>query len=362
MTILIADQPGTNSYLSSLINAYKNAGMTVICGVHNFFYSNFLPDVLHLQWPEKLYDWYPFSALNESEKEAQITERLRFYKSHNVKIVHTIHNLKPHQSNNPDFTEKIFRLVINYSDILVHHGNNSISLLENVYNTTKDKLSIVCSHGDYLMDFRSVSKKEARKKLGIPDDKFVILNFGNQTRYKNERFLESVFRKLKIRNKYLLTAGNFRNTGFTKSSQLFNFFKTRFRMFIKYPDRKYFYKVISPLELPFFINSADIFLLGHNGNNLNSGILPMAATYAKPVVFPNLGCFREQMDGWVYETYNPNNIGDAVKAVSKLYDRIKDQDKKFDNSDWLLNNSWDKHVNNILNTVKRYTKVNNDLF
>jgi hypothetical protein len=72
--IIGPDQPGTNSNVESLMEAYKKAGHNVICGERNFFYSNFIPDLLHIQWPEKLYTWYPFSALDEGEKINTIEE------------------------------------------------------------------------------------------------------------------------------------------------------------------------------------------------------------------------------------------------------------------------------------------------
>ena len=68
MNILIADNPGLNSYVTSLIEAYKKADINVICGLHNFFYSNFIPDILHIQWPEKLYNWNPFSYLSNDKR------------------------------------------------------------------------------------------------------------------------------------------------------------------------------------------------------------------------------------------------------------------------------------------------------
>ena len=93
----------------------------------------------------------------------------------------------------------IFELVINYSDLLCHHCKKSEEILNEHYPDSIRKINIVVPHGDYFLDFRQVSKEKARKKLGIPMDKFVILNFGKQIDYKNTDFLETVFRKLPTR-------------------------------------------------------------------------------------------------------------------------------------------------------------------
>ncbi len=39
MNILIADNPGLNSYVTSLIEAYKKADRNVICGLHNLMFA-----------------------------------------------------------------------------------------------------------------------------------------------------------------------------------------------------------------------------------------------------------------------------------------------------------------------------------
>ena len=54
MKILIPETPQSNSYVTSLIQAYQKAGCTVICGEANFYFTDFVPDVLHIQWPESL--------------------------------------------------------------------------------------------------------------------------------------------------------------------------------------------------------------------------------------------------------------------------------------------------------------------
>ena len=77
----------------------------------------------------------------------------------------------------------------------------------------------------------------------------------------------------------------------------------------------------------------------------------MAATFAKPVVFPIIGCFQEQMEKWQHKTYQVNNISEAVKKVSEYYTMKKNKKFVFDNSDWLEENSWDKHCQKIINTI-----------
>lgn len=363
MTILITDQPGTNSNITSLIEAYKKAGYNIICGVHNFFYSNLVPDIVHIQWPEKIYSWYPFSALSEEKKIKLIEDRLRFYRNNKAVIVHTIHNVEPHIPEKIDFERKVFKLIIEYSDILSHYCSKSIGILNRNYPESFDKRNIANPRGDYLIDFQDIPQEEARRKLGIPLNKFVILNFGSQQRYKGEEFIEAVFKQLPVKEKYLLTAGNYRYQGYSNLSRTARMIRNYFRMNLKYESKKYFYKTVDPEDLPLYVNASDILFLGHHGGSLNSGILPLAATFAKPVVFPDIGCFKEQMNNWTFESYKQNDKQNAIQAIVALYNKIKKSgEASLDNSLWLEKNSWDKHVLRIINEAEEIkSKVNLEL-
>lgn len=360
MTILIADNPGTNSYLTSLIDAYKKAGLEVICGLHNFFYSNLVPDVLHIQWPEKIYNWYPFNVLDDEEKYKEIEKRLNWYKEKKAFIVHTIHNIKPHIPEKLNFEEKIFSLIINYSDLLSHHCEKSIELLKDNYPDSAGKKSIINHHGDYLIDYKNISKTEARRKLGIDQNKFVILNFGSQQKYKGEEFIETVFQKLPVKEKFLLTAGNYRYAGYSEIGTILRKIKNSRRIRNNSGNRKYIYKTIAPNEVSYYFSACDIVLLAHQGS-LNSGLLPLAATHAKPVIFPDTGCFKEQMHNWIFESYESGNESSAAGTIMNLYHKVKDMGaEKLDNSIWLKENSWEKHVRLILDEVKKIKKVNEE--
>ncbi len=358
MIIFIADEPINNSYVASLIEAYKKQNNIVVCGVRNFYLTNLKPDILHIQWPEKILNVYPFSTYSETERFSIIEGRLRWFKENGATIVHTIHNIEPHREKKLEFVKKIFNLVISYSDILVHHCNKSVPILIDYYPEAKNKYNLVNHHPDYLIEYSYLSKNEAIKKIGLSSKDFIILNFGSQQKYKGEDFIEKVFKKLEIKNKYLLTAGIYVYDGFSGAAKLKLRIRNKIRQSINLKNRKYYYRTIKPSELSYFMNSADIILLGHM-SGLNSGVLPMAATYSRPVVFPDIGCFREQMKNWISEAYEPGSQSSAVDAVTKIYRRIKNSGTDYlNNSQWLKENSWGKHVKKILEAVKNYPGIN----
>jgi hypothetical protein len=350
MIVLITDDPGLDSHVSSLITAYKKAGLTVLCGLRNFFYSNIKPDFVHILWPEKIYSWYPFEVLSEKEKLNIIESRLRWYKENHIQIVHTINNIKPHHPTNPDFEEKVFKLIIDNADIIVHLCEKSFELLFEIYPMAKVKENIINHLGDYTIDYKQVSKSDAKKHLNIPDDKFVILNFGSQQKYKSEDLIEKVFKQFPVKEKFLLTGGSFRYSQYSLLMMIQKKIRNWMRMRFYHNKRKYCYNRIPPNDLPFYFSSADVVFLAHQ-KSLNSGIIAIAATYAIPVVYPEIGCFHEQMRNWIGKCYPDSDIRLAVEALKELYLVIKNSDVNFDNTEWLRRNSWDLHVKSILESV-----------
>lgn len=350
MIILLTENPGNNSYIQSLMNEYKNLGHSVVCNVNNFFSSNLIPDILHIHWPERLYKWHNIYENNDANQFDCIKDRLDFYKKNGVKIIYTVHNILPHDSINYSDDSKYYELILSYTDLIIHHCQNSIELLAKVFPLVREKRNIVAPHGDYLVDFNEIEKVEAKKNLDIPPEKFVILNFGSQQPYKGGKFIESVFRSAKIPNKYLLTAGNYRFINQNIFGRNFSKILVKLKQKFRYSNKRYFYYSIPKDKISLFFSAADLVFLGHQ-DGLNSGVLNLAATFSKPVVFPDIGCFSQQMESWECETYKVGNTNDAVLSLQNSYKKIKNNEYEFNNTKWLNQNSWENHVETILKNI-----------
>ena len=115
---------------------------------------------------------------------------------------------------------------------------------------------------------------------------------------------------------------------------------------------RFYFKRVKTQDIGYYFAAADLLLLSHK-EGLTSGILPMAATYCKPVVYPDIGNFQEQIEGWIGESYQCGNIGSALIALDKIVRRM-DEGLDMDNKLWLAKNSWDEHVKRILSAVADY--------
>ncbi|NNM01054.1 MAG: hypothetical protein HKO62_09910, partial [Gammaproteobacteria bacterium] len=107
-------------------------------------------------------------------------------------------------------------------------------------------------------------------------------------------------------------------------------------------------------EIARIMAATDVVFLGHQ-EGLNSGLIALAASYAKPVVYPNLGNFREQLAGWNWgEEYEVGNVDSAAAALRRLrerWPRQSDAASTFDNRAWLDAQAWQKHVEVVENAI-----------
>ncbi|MEW6552568.1 MAG: hypothetical protein AB1389_10620 [Campylobacterota bacterium] len=340
MTLLLVSsykKVDTNEYVELLADEYMKKGIQVIFEEQNFLYSNFIPDIIHIQWPESIYRWKKLLQM-DTEGLKLLENRINWYKQNKTKIVYTVHNLQPHD-NCETFDLEVYGVFLRNADIIVHHGKNSIKLIQDKYKETINSKHIVAPHGSYPVQ-KLIEKNIAQKKYAIPDNKIIFTNFGLQRSYKGGDFNLEVFKALNYKDICYFCAGML--VGDTKPFEI---------------DQdelctRQLYKKISPEELKDIISATDVFFLGHS-SGLNSGLIHLAISYSKPIIFPDIGNFKEQADGFeFFETYEVANVESSIRAINRMLKKLEqNKNKIFNNLEWLNKNSWENHVNMILNEL-----------
>ncbi|MFW6053006.1 MAG: hypothetical protein ACOC8I_03755, partial [Desulfosalsimonas sp.] len=286
-----------------------------------------------------------------------VESRLRRFATHNIPIVYTAHNLLPHDTQS-ELDRKIYKIILQHANIIVHHGECSISLIKQHFPDCANASHIVCPHGPYT--YEPKNDFQSRNLYGLPHSKYVFLNFGRQRPYKGYDFTVKVFKKWNRKDVFLFTRGP-KTTFHNDFHKAFGVFKQKYIEPVRAKIASRVWRASGSIQSPVeqseissVIAASDVFFLGHQ-DGLNSGILSLAASYGKPVVFPDLGNFAEQLSGWPWtESYSPRNVDSAIKALQRMKDRIDQYppgEIRFDNKGWLDKNSWNKHVLTILKTV-----------
>ncbi len=312
-------------------------GGQVVFDEQNLIYSNFIPDLVHIQWPEALYRWRSLISTDRSGLN-QLERQLKMYKTNGCKIIYTVHNILPH--DNPDtFDQSVYELVISYADIFVHHGHASVDIIQETFPPSKEGKHIVAPHGPYNKT-DIPNSIFARRDFDLPNDRMIITNFGFNRSYKGLAFGHDVFESWRPDDACFFTIGDLVGDAKPLDSTS-NYCSKRI------------YRRIHESEIDKVIAATDLFFLTHS-SGLNSGLISLALTYSKPVVFPDIGNFRDQVYGWnAFETYDVNNVYSAQSALQKMIHSIRHSDSfLLDNTNWLKFNSWDAHVKLIIDAVR----------
>lgn len=360
MKVLICESARhKNPYIKKLAEAYTAHGAQVYFGVENFFHGSLRPDLVHFHWPESLYkSGYKLKPVADSV--TVLEKRIHEWKNHGTVVAYTLHNVTPHRGAS-EFDRLMYDAFLRLADIVVHHGNASISTLKRPQGGSSTQVHVVCPHGPY--DTEPFDPIAARRRYRLPESKFVLLNFGKQRLNKGARFVTPVFRRLRAKEAHLFIIGE--RDRVKPGRSLFSRALRRITERLD-PVRDIFVnagssfhtrycRYVSDTEIPAVVHAADVVFLGHQ-SGLTSGIIALAASYGKPVVFPELGNFTEQLNGFDWwESYEPANLDSAVRAIRRMLDRlsgVKPGNTTFDNSEWKTLNSWDTHVSKILNECK----------
>ncbi len=91
------------------------------------------------------------------------------------KIVYTPHDIVPFK-----YKRIRYPIWLTYripDSLIVHNRQNSVDLQEK-FGIKADRISVI-PHGNYNYFLKDTSQKDARKRLGLPDNKKIILLFGN---------------------------------------------------------------------------------------------------------------------------------------------------------------------------------------
>jgi starch synthase len=237
------------------------------------------PDIIHLQ------SCHPWICLF-----------LPFLKKY--KIVTTIHDVNPHPGSRT-IDRKIARNIhIRYSDALIVHGNVAKSILEK-RGVTRNVF--VIPHGDYSF-FTQIAKKKYKEEKGN------ILFFGMIEDYKGLQYLikaePRIAKSIPSFKIVIAGSGYFKEHNDIVKSHHFELHNH----YIKNNDVGEFFQKASVVVLPYI-------------EGTQTGIIPIAYSFKKPVVVTNVGSIPEVVDdgitGFIVPKKDSDALADAIITILK---------------------------------------------
>lgn len=231
-------------------------------------------------------------------------------KARGISIVLTVHNVSAHENRVLHWISTKFLLKLT-NHVIVHTSAGKNNLARR-YGYDKSQITVL-RHGllKPLADRESQSKASARRLLGLPQSKSLILFFGNIRRYKGLDTLLKAMRRVvdADREAVLVVAGMPWKGGdwikrMTRELKLENHVVLRLQF-------------IHPDKLPLYFESADVVALPYSHFDAQTGVGLYTLYFEKPVVVTRVGGLPDLVldDSVVVPPKNSRALAEAILKV-----------------------------------------------
>jgi beta-1,4-mannosyltransferase len=301
-----------NPYAALLAAALAKIGVEVTAGYANDFSEEWVRanqgkvDVLHLNWLHPMYEAPDLAG--RVVRAAAFVNNLTLASRLGYRIVWTVHNLYPHESFSHELDHLVRVAVANLADVVIAHCEHARSLVQQTFHRTEKV--VVIPHGHFIDAYpNTISRSAARQQLGIAEENFVYMFFGNVRPYKGLENLLQAFRALPGDHLTLLLA-----------VKVYNEYGDQFVEQARQTDPRIIVcpsRFFANEEFQLFFNAADVSVLPFL-DVLTSGSTITAMSFSLPVIVPPAGCLPELVDermSILYDQKEPGALQAAMQAI-----------------------------------------------
>ena len=305
MKVLFTPIEKGNPYQKLLTNSVKRYNIEIVVSnvfpnYHWLWNNRGAIPIIHLHWPSRLYRMARLTAI----RAILLLSRICLARFLGYRLVWTIHNILPHESETP-FFDKFFRfLLVRYCDGIIGHCEHALIEVQKRFGRAKK--TIVIPHGNYNSYYPDKPKRAyARQRLGLPEKDFVLLMFGLLREYKGT--VELIEALCKIKQKVILIVAG--KGSIAQSIQ---------RKAVKNNiDLRLYCYYIPDEDVPVFFAAADAMVAPYK-TILTSGAIILGISMGLPIVAPTSGCIPELLDHDTGILYNPSDSDGLTCALTYL--------------------------------------------
>ncbi|MEW5950882.1 MAG: glycosyltransferase family 4 protein [Elusimicrobiota bacterium] len=311
MKILFAPDYGDNDYQNSLkeelvkldVKIYSTSKSIFFPILFSFF--KIRPKIIHFHWTGPyLFGTNIFFTFVKSFifiSEVFICRLL------GAGIVWTVHNLYNHEKYHKNLEIFFNNLLVYLSDKLIVHSNLQKEKIKQFYGKKAYlKTSVIFEGGyDRLYGFK-IDRYSACNILKINPDYINILFYGNIREYKGLELLVEAFNSA-YENKNLLILGKCFDDNIKKRLE---------DKISNIPNILFKFKHASCEDTVFFFSACDAVVLPYT-DIFNSGLISLAISMEKPVIYSDLDLLKENLDGCGI-SFIKGDISDLNKVIKSL--------------------------------------------
>jgi beta-1,4-mannosyltransferase len=263
-------------------------------------------DVIHLQWPEALFNWREPTQADLDLLSAAFAR----WKQQNTRVVVTIHNEYPHGRDSEMF-RRLYDLVYRGADGFIHLGEASIPILHRRHHEVVGaKPERAIAHGDYQWYPNEISAAEARRRLNLPADRSVVLVLG-QLRSRDEiDLMMDGYKAAMLSNALLLVAGRLPGAPRYKLAR----YTVRIPFLRAGKSVRLDEGLIPAVRIQEYLNACDVLLIPRI-HNINSGNVALGFTFGRTVVGPDIAVIGEQLRLTHNPVYQADSTADLGRAL-----------------------------------------------
>lgn len=233
---------------------------------------------------------------------------LKLIKMLGYKLVWTAHNALPHQQQ---FTNDISvrRMLGAHADAIIAHSNSGAKQLSEL-GIQSGNVNVI-AHGNYIGTYpEAITHDQARAKLDLPSDAFVVLFFGRIDPYKNVPALLEAARMQAVahHNLHVVIAGACKDQAIkTQLRDAKREFGSKLHIYEEYiPDS----------EVQTYFRAADIVALPF-AEITTSGSAILALSFGLPIIAPRKGALQDMPEsvGFFYDPAQTDGLSRSLEAA-----------------------------------------------
>ena len=267
-------------------------------------------DVLHLHWLEL---FYTYPALGRSLKRwLSVMLGLALARLCGLRLVYTLHNLAQHEGRRPHLARWGHRVLLRLAQAVHVHDAETAATLASAWGRRRGVHII--PHGSYVGAYpNTLTRAQARQRLGLDEAAFVYLSLGRVRPYKGLEELLAAFRGLPDADAVLYVAGEVQEPGYEQGLLALAGGDPRVRLHLNF---------VAEEDLQVYLNACDISVLPYR-HVTTSGAAILSFSFATPIIAPRLGCFVElagpqQERGLLYDADAADGLASALGRARQV--------------------------------------------
>lgn len=249
--------------------------------------ADYRPTVFHLNWTAPI-----LGAANDEHdrlvRYRRFLEALEEMRAREIRSIWTVHNAMPHECSDLDLEAKLRQGIADRVDVIHVMCDKTAAACSEWFDIPQSKVRVI-PHPSYIDVYPNlVDKHTARSTLGLSDDDYVYLHFGQVRGYKGLDRLLDAFDQVSRHDsaaKLLMVGKPGRFEGVREIMDRARANPNVISNFNPVPDA----------DVQLYMNASDVVVLPHQ-TALNSGALLLAYSFARPVITSETGCLTELVD------------------------------------------------------------------